>query len=329
MVAFEDELLMVSWPVAAPAVVGSNCRSRLTDWPGVRVRGKVAPDTENPAPVTLTALMVTLADPVAVNLSDCVVGVFKAVLPNEMLVAFADSAAVPAVSCSAKLREEEFAFAVMVAVSEVLTAATVALNEAVLAPAATVTLAGTATALVLLSRITPTPPTAAAEVSETVQFVVPEPENELLAQETALTEGVTSDDVDLLFSLIEIGLETDPCVAVSVTVCEAVTAETFATKLAVVAAAATFTEAGIAIALLLLERLTANPPLGAAEVSVTVQVSCSAPVMDEFAQLSPASVGAIADEPLPSSATVVAGVEELPVIMLSWPVAAAVSFGAK
>jgi hypothetical protein len=72
------------------------------------------------------------------------------------------------------------------------------------------------------------------------------------------------------------------------------TADTVAVKLAVVDPAATVTEAGTVTAELLLARLTANPPLGAAAFSVTVQLSVPAPVIDPLAQVSALNTGALA-----------------------------------
>jgi hypothetical protein len=70
-----------------------------------------------------------------------------------------------------------------------------------------------------------------------------------------------------------------------------VTADTVAEKLPVVDPAATVTEAGTVTAVLLLARLTANPPLAAATFSVTVQLSVPAPVIDPLVQLSPLNTG--------------------------------------
>ena len=71
------------------------------------------------------------------------------------------------------------------------------------------------------------------------------------------------------------------------------TAETVAVKLAVVAPTATVTEAGTETAALLLARLTANPPLAAAVLSVMVQLSVPAPVNDPVVQLRALSVGVL------------------------------------
>jgi hypothetical protein len=60
--------------------------------------------------------------------------------------------------------------------------------------------------------------------------------------------------------------------------------EIVAVNPAVVAPYGTVTDAGTAITTLPLDRLTLNPPLGAAELSVTVQASVAAPVTGELAQ---------------------------------------------
>ena len=73
--------------------------------------------------------------------------------------------------------------------------------------------------------------------------------------------------------------------AVRVAVCAELTAAMVAVKLAVVAPAATVTDEGTVTALLLLDRFTACPPVAAAALSVTVQVSVPAPVTDPLVQL--------------------------------------------
>jgi hypothetical protein len=49
---------------------------------GVRVSGKLAPESVKPAPLMAAALTVTEAVPVEVNVRVCVVGVFTATLPK-------------------------------------------------------------------------------------------------------------------------------------------------------------------------------------------------------------------------------------------------------
>jgi hypothetical protein len=109
-----------------------------------------------------------------------------------------------------------------------------------------------------------------------------------------------------------------PALAVSVTAAPELTDETFAAKLALMAPDATFTDAGTATALLLLLRVTANPPLAAAAFSVTVQLSVPAPDIEPSAQLSPLSAG----DPVPLKLTV----DDVPVdeslVKVSTPVAA-------
>jgi hypothetical protein len=71
----------------------------------------------------------------------------------------------------------------------VLTAETVAEKLAVVDPAATVTVAGTVTAELLLATLTVNPPLAAAAFSVTVQLSVPAPVIEPLEQLSALNIG--------------------------------------------------------------------------------------------------------------------------------------------
>ena len=66
--------------------------------------------------------------------------------------------------------------------------------------------------------------------------------------------------------------EPPEAVPVRVAICELETVATVAVKFAVDAPASTVTDAGTLTFELLLERVTLNPPEGAAEVSVTVQV---------------------------------------------------------
>jgi hypothetical protein len=149
----------------------------------------VAPDTENPLPVTVAALIVTAAVPVDDSVKVCVVAVFTLTLPNPILPALTPRVTVPDPSCSAKVFAVPPALAVKVAVCEVLTAVTVAEKLAVVAPAATVTLPGTVTAELLLARLTANPPVAAAELNVTVQLSVPAPLNDPVVQLRALSEG--------------------------------------------------------------------------------------------------------------------------------------------
>jgi hypothetical protein len=121
-------------------------------------------------------------------------------------------------------------------------------------------------------------------------------------------------------------LETLPAVAVSVTACADVTADTLATNPALVAFAGTITVAGKTTAALLLARFTLRPPLAAAPVSVTVQLSLPDPVIDPLLQESILNA-ARAAVPVPVRLmTAVAPVDEL-LWIVSPPVTAPVAVG--
>ena len=78
--------------------------------------------------------------------------------------------------------------------------------------------------------------------------------------------------------------DTPPVLAVRVTDCAVVTEVTVAVNPALVAFAGTTTVAGTVTAVLLLLNPTLTPPLPAAELSVTVQLSLPAPVRDALVQ---------------------------------------------
>jgi hypothetical protein len=106
-------------------------------------------------------------------------------------------------------------------------------------------------------------------------------------------------------------LETPPALAVRVTACVVETDDTVAVNPALVALAGTTTVAGTVTAALLLVKDTLKPPLPAAPLSVTVQVSLPAPVIDALLQDSALKVAATA-VPVPvRPITAVPLVEEL------------------
>lgn len=121
-------------------------------------------------------------------------------------------------------------------------------------------------------------------------------------------------------------LEAPPAVAVNVADWAVLTAVAVAVKATVVAPAATVVEDGTVTAVSLLERLTVAPPVPAAELSVTVQMSVPDPVSELLAQLS-ALTGGTTAAPVPLNATVVADVLAL-LATVSSPVAAPVDVGA-
>jgi hypothetical protein len=133
--------------------------------------------------------MVSARLPDEVSVSDCVFDALSWTAPKLTLAGLMVRPRVSAFSCSAVWADTPFAVAVMVAVCAVVTAEAVAVKAAVVAPLATVTDAGTVTALLLLLRVTVTPPLLAADVRVTVQASVVAPVSELLLQETALGAG--------------------------------------------------------------------------------------------------------------------------------------------
>jgi len=112
-----DELLVkVNDPVSAPAAVGSNCTVSVAVEFGVRVSGKVAPETVKPGPATVPAVMVTATVPVEDRVTVCVVAVFTFTVPNPMLPALTLNVGTPDPSCRAKVFATLLALAVNVTV---------------------------------------------------------------------------------------------------------------------------------------------------------------------------------------------------------------------
>jgi hypothetical protein len=125
----------------------------------------------------------------------CVAAVFNTTFPNAMLDAFMLSAGPDPTNCKAKVSETLSELASSVTAWSVVTAVTVAVKLAVVAPAATVTEAGSVTAELLLDNLTVIPSLPAAVLSATVQESVPEPVIDALTQESALNVAVAAADV--------------------------------------------------------------------------------------------------------------------------------------
>ncbi len=140
---------------------------------GFSVNGKLAPETENPVPLTASALIVTAAVPVDDRVSVCVVAEFALTLPNETVEVLTPSVGTLDPICSAKVFVLPPALAVSVTLCEVLTEFTVAVNPAVVCPAGILMDAGTVTDELLLVRPTVNPPLAAAVFNVAVQLSVP------------------------------------------------------------------------------------------------------------------------------------------------------------
>lgn len=101
--ALVDELLaMFKVPLAAPAAVGSNCTVSVAAWLGLRVSGKVAPEIEKPAPVSVAELTVTAAVPVEESVIDCEEDVFTGILPKLRFDELTDNVGTAAFSCRTK-----------------------------------------------------------------------------------------------------------------------------------------------------------------------------------------------------------------------------------
>jgi len=181
-----DELLVrVSAPAAAPATVGSNCTVSVAVWLGFSVNGKLAPETENLAPATVSALIVTAAVPVDDRVSICVVAEFTFTLPNGTVGALTPSVGTFDPSCKVKVCATVPALAVRVTLCAVPTELTVAVNPALACPAGTLIEAGTVTTELLLDRFTVKPPPGAAAFRVTVQVTVPAPVMVPLLQDSA------------------------------------------------------------------------------------------------------------------------------------------------
>jgi len=145
----------------------------------------------------LAEFTVTEAVPVELSVTACDSGVLTTTLPNPIEVALTLSLAEAALSCSAVVFEVLPVVAVSVTTCALVTAATLAVNVALVAVAGTVTEPGTVTAPLLLARLTLTPPVGAEPDKLTVHVSASDPVIEVLVQETALTVEVTEVPVPL------------------------------------------------------------------------------------------------------------------------------------
>lgn len=234
-------------------------------------------------------------------------------------------------SCKLNVNDVPPAVAVNVAVCAEVTAVTVAVKLALVAPEATVTLVGAVTELLLLVRLTAVPAEGADPFNVTVQESVPAAVNELVVQLIELSAGPLVLPVLGGVSCRVYVCVTPPAVAVTMAVCAEVTAATVAVKLALVDPDATVTLLGTVTALLLLARPTEIPPLGAAPLNVTVHASVPAPVMDAFAQLTALNVllAVLAEVPVPLSEMLVELLFVASLVTDIWPVTSPEVVGVK
>jgi hypothetical protein len=75
-------LLIVRFPVAAPAAAGRNCSCRVTDWFGLSVTGKVPATMVKPAPVIEAEFTVNAEVPDDVSVTEPVAAEFTVTLPK-------------------------------------------------------------------------------------------------------------------------------------------------------------------------------------------------------------------------------------------------------
>jgi hypothetical protein len=160
-----------------------------------------------------------------------------------------------------------FSDAVIVTDWVLVTEPAVTVKVPVVAPAATVAEAGVVNAVLLSERVTTEPPLGAAPDNVTVQVELAL-EATLVGEQASLL-SVTAAGAVIVTAAVAVLPFSD---AVIVTDWVLVTEPAVTVKLPVVAPAATVAEAGVVNAVLLSERVTAEPPLGAAPDNVTVQV---------------------------------------------------------
>jgi hypothetical protein len=255
-----------------------NCRLRVWLWPELSVNGNVAPVKLKPEPVKTAELMVTAPVPAEVRVRSCgVAAVLTCTLPNAKLLELTVNVGTNtgALSCREVVLDTVPAVPVRVAVWEVVTDDTVAVNPAVVAFAGTVTEAGTLTSALLLERVTVNPALGAAAVKFTARATVPAPVMEGPAQDKELKDALTVGFA--AFNCSWNHRVTLPPIACRTGVCAVVTDEAVAVKTPVVEPVGTVTVAGTVTAELLLERLNVIAEV-AAELRSTVQVSVPVPV---------------------------------------------------
>src|SRR5271166_2260157 len=174
----------------------------------------------------------------------------------------------------------------MLSVLLLATGLVVTLKVAVVALAATVTLAGTCAAAVLpLDRVTIAPPAGAEPFKVTVPVDVPPPKTDA---------GLTLTDASTAAVTVKLAFWATPYAPEMVSDVVVPTGLVVTLKVAVVAFAATVTVAcTCAAAVLLLDRVTTAPPAGAGPLSVTVPVDELPPSADVGLRATELRTGAV------------------------------------
>lgn len=182
----EELLEIVREPAAGAALAGLKDTVRVRVWPGFNAVGRVAPDTEYPAPCTDTDETFKGQLPTDESVIVFSASLFTATSPKARLVALTLIVETIAFRLSANVFEVPAEVAVNVAVCAVPEAATEAVNAAVAAPAGTTTEEGTLTSVLLLERFTVNPPLGAVPLSATVQASLAKPPIEVAEQDSEL-----------------------------------------------------------------------------------------------------------------------------------------------
>jgi hypothetical protein len=196
---------------------------------------------------------------------------------------------VGAVRVNVAVLETELKVPVMVALVLDATAVVVIVKVPVVAPAAMVTLAGTVAEVELLDSVTTRPPVGAAEPMVAVPVLELPPAT--LVGETV--SPVKAGGVIVNVAVAEVLL----AVAVIVSVVLVATAVVVTVNVPVVAPAAKVTEVGRDVALLVSERVTTRPPVGATLERVTVPVEEDPPTTLVGLTESAVTVGAVMVRP--------------------------------
>jgi len=156
------------------------------------VTGVVIPVAPKSEPATEIEEIVTGAVPEEVRVTDCFPVLPTEIFPNDTDGTLRVKAGVAAFSCNETVFELLPDVAVSVTDCALLTEATFAVKEALVAVAGTITEAGMVTELLLLPSVTLSPPVGAEPDKFTTQASASEAVIEVLLQETAVTVGVTA-----------------------------------------------------------------------------------------------------------------------------------------